>query len=94
MASTEPAPGTIERKAGTSGISATIAVAATSSTATPSGTPPDADTVARDALPIIPTGSVAVCIVTAAAALWVWVNDLIAVLPVASVTLKIGRAHV
>lgn len=42
MASTQPAPGTIERKAGTSGINATITVAATSSTATPSGSPPDA----------------------------------------------------
>ncbi len=42
MASTQPAPGTIEQKAGTSGVSATIAVAATSSTATPSGTPPEA----------------------------------------------------
>ena len=42
MASTEPAPGTIERKAGTSGINATIPLAAASSTATPPGTPPDA----------------------------------------------------
>ena len=42
MASTEPATGTIERKAGTSGINATIPLAAASSTATPPGTPPDA----------------------------------------------------
>jgi uncharacterized coiled-coil protein SlyX len=41
MASTQPAPGTIERKAGASGVSATIAIAATSSTATPSGIPPE-----------------------------------------------------